>query len=132
MSAERLAAVDRKIRHLNPMATIHHTRNGEIDLGQVLNVRAFDLEAKLQIDGALLDDHTHEHDATVRSFVLKQNRPIDINRFMLWMNGFAQEHGDDLFRTKGIFYAWGFRVWYRYDIERDIEEILSQQVGLGK
>ena len=28
---------------------------------------------------------------------------------MLWMNEMAQQRGDDLYRTKGIFYAQGFR-----------------------
>jgi G3E family GTPase len=32
-----------------------------------------------------------------------------MNRFSLWMNRMAQERGDDLYRTKGIFNAQGFR-----------------------
>lgn len=109
LSTERLAAVDRMIRTLNPMAAIFHTSNGEIDIAKVMNVGAFDLEVKLKVDPAFLDDHAHEHDAAVKSFVLTERRPIDFNRFSIWMSAFAQEHGDDLFRTKGIFYARGFR-----------------------
>jgi G3E family GTPase len=109
LDADRLEAVDRMIRRLNPMATIFHTSNGEIDIAKVMDVGVFDLEVKLKVDPAFLDDHEHEHDAAVKSFVLKETRPIDFNRFTIWMNGFAQDHGDDLFRTKGIFYARGFR-----------------------
>jgi G3E family GTPase len=109
LSPERLAAVDQMIRKLNPMARIHHTSNGEIDLAQVLDVGAFDLEVKLQVDPEFLGDHEHQHDAAVRSFVLTETRPIDVNRFTIWMNAYALEHGDDLFRSKGIFHARGFR-----------------------
>ncbi|PSB08397.1 cobalamin biosynthesis protein CobW, partial [filamentous cyanobacterium CCP2] len=35
-------------------------------------------------------------------------QPIDINKFSLWMNEVAQEKGEDLYRTKGLFYAQGF------------------------
>jgi G3E family GTPase len=109
LTPERLAAVDRMIRHLNPMATIHHTSNGEIDIADVMDVGAFDLEVKLKADPEFLGDHQHQHDAAIGSFVLTEIRPIDFNRFTIWMNGFAQAHGDDLFRSKGIFYARGFR-----------------------
>lgn len=109
LSAAQLESVERRIRGLNPLAAIHHTTNGVIDLGSVLNVGAFDLEAKLQIEPDLLEDHLHEHDDAVKSYVLTESRPIDMNRFMSWMNKHAAEHGDDLFRTKGIFNARGFR-----------------------
>ena len=108
LDAEGVARVERKLRVLNPMAPIHHTTNGEIDLSKVINVGAFDLEAKLLIDADILTDHEHEHDAAIASHVFREKRPIDINRFMLWMNDFAMAHGDDLYRSKGIFYAQGF------------------------
>jgi len=34
---------------------------------------------------------------------------VDVNRLMTWMGGLAERRGDDLFRTKGIFYANGFQ-----------------------
>lgn len=106
---EQVASVEAKVRKLNPLAVIHHTANAEIDIGKVLNVGAFDLVQKLDVDPEFLGDHEHEHDAAVGSFVLHEERPIDINRFALWMNEMAQQRGDDLYRTKGIFYAQGFR-----------------------
>lgn len=108
-TAEQVAAIEAKIRKLNPLAIIHHTTDAAIDIGKVLNVGAFDLVQKLEVDPEFLGDHEHEHDPAVGSFVLHEARPIDINRFVLWMNQMAQERGDDLYRTKGIFYAQGFR-----------------------
>jgi G3E family GTPase len=108
VSSEQVAPVEQHIRRLNPMAKIYRTINSEVDLACVLDVGAFDLVQKLEVDPAFLDDHEHEHDAAIGSFVLEERRPIDLNRLMIWMNGMAQARGDDLFRTKGIFYANGF------------------------
>jgi G3E family GTPase len=104
----RLDALSQRLRRLNPTASIYFTRDGEVDLARVLDTRAFELEAKLQIDPAFLDDHAHEHDAAVTSFVVTQSRSLDIERFMAWMTGYAARHGDTLLRTKGIFHAHGF------------------------
>jgi G3E family GTPase len=108
VSPESLAKVTQHIRALNPVARIIHTTQSEVDLDAVLNTGAFELEAKLKVDPEFLGDHEHEHDDRIKSYVLTESRPIDINRFMLWMNDYAQAHGENLLRTKGIFYARGF------------------------
>jgi G3E family GTPase len=109
VSNEDVARIERKVRELNPLARVYHTTNSEIDLDRIINVGAFELEAKLEVDPKFLEDLEHEHDAAVGSFVLHEERPLDINKFMLWMNAMAQARGDDLYRTKGVFYARGFR-----------------------
>lgn len=106
---DKIREVEARVRKLNPLAIIHHTANADIDVGKVIGVGAFDLMQKLEVDPQFLDDHEHEHDADVTSFVIEETRLVDINRFALWMNQLAQERGDDLYRTKGIFNAQGFR-----------------------
>jgi G3E family GTPase len=108
VSRAKVRAIESKIRRLNPLAVFHHTKNADIDIAKVVNVGAFDVSQKLEVDPEFLSDHEHEHDAAVGSFVLREDRPIDINRFALWMNDIAQARGNDLYRTKGIFYAHGF------------------------
>lgn len=108
ISPEELAVVEQRLRVLNPIAKIHHTEFSVIDLPLILGVGAFDLEVKLDVDPSFLDALEHEHDAAVGSFALTSEKPIDMNRFMLWMNDLAQEKGEDLYRTKGLFYAQGF------------------------
>jgi G3E family GTPase len=107
-SPAQVQAIESRIRKLNPLATLHRTTNADIDIAKVVDVGAFDLVQKLEVDPEFLSDHEHEHDAAVGSFVLQEDRPIDINRFALWMNDIAQARGEDLYRTKGIFYAQGF------------------------
>jgi G3E family GTPase len=105
----QLKAVEAKVRALNPLARIHFTINAEIDVDQVIGVGAFDLVQKLDVDPGFLEDHEHEHDQAVGSFILEESRPIDLNRFSIWLNDIAQTRGQDLYRTKGIFNANGFR-----------------------
>ena len=109
VSESQVAEVERMIRTLNPFARIHYTEHSTIGLDKVFGVGAFDLDAKLEVDPTFLDDLEHEHDQSVGSFFLREDRPIDINRFMLWLTPLLQERGEDLFRSKGIFYAQGFK-----------------------
>lgn len=109
VSKEQLAAAERRIRSFNPFAKIHHTEQSVIDLDKVFGVGAFDLDAKLQVDPTFLDDLEHEHDDEVGSFVITEDRMIDINRFMVWLTPLLMQRGEDIYRTKGIFNAQGFK-----------------------
>ena len=106
---EAVARIERKVRSLNPLARIHRSAQGVIDLALILDSNAFQLEAKLQVDPAFLEDHEHEHDPAISSFVLRESRPIDMNRFMTWMTPLLQEQGDRVLRTKGVFNAHSFK-----------------------
>lgn len=104
-----LEQIEAKVRALNPLAIIHYTTNAEIELEHVIGIGAFDLVQKLEVDPKFLEDHDHEHDDEVGSFIIEESRPIDLNRFNLWLNDIAQNLGNDLYRTKGIFHARGFQ-----------------------
>lgn len=106
---DQLANIESKVRKLNPMARVHYTTNAEIEIDQVINIGAFDLVQKLDVDPKFLDDIEHEHDDQVRSFIFEDSRAIDLNRFNVWLNEVAQSMGNDLYRTKGVFNARGFR-----------------------
>jgi|TARA_B110000971_G_scaffold221701_1_gene270007 G3E family GTPase len=109
VSADELKNVEILIRLSNKFAKIYFTENSEIDLDKVVGVGAFELEAKLQVDPTFLEDLEHEHDQAVGSFVLREERPIDMNRFMLWLTPILMERGEDIYRSKGIFNAQGFK-----------------------
>lgn len=107
-SSEQLERIERRVRTLNPLARLHRTDHGVISLDKILNVNAFQLDAKLEIDPAFLDDHEHEHDPAIASFVLRETRPIDMNRFMSWISILLKNQGDAVLRTKGVFNAHSF------------------------
>ncbi len=106
----RLAEVELRVRALNPFATIRRTERCGIELAEVLDRRAFDLDRILAEDPEFLDDHHghhhdhhhHHHDDDIQSLSLTVDRPVDVERFDAWLRGVAQEKGQDLLRYKGI------------------------------
>ena len=109
VSSEELKKVEQVIRKSNSIAKVYHTKNSDIEIDKVFGVGAFELGEKLQLDPTLLEGTEHEHDQSVGSFVLREERPIDMNRFMIWLNEMLLERGEDMYRTKGIFNALGFK-----------------------
>lgn len=107
-SEDQLVRAEKLVRSLNPLARMTRAEHSKVDLSQIINVNAFQLEAKLQVDPAFLDEHEHEHDPAISSVVLREERPIDMNRFMSWMAPLLQAEGDRYLRTKGVFHAKGF------------------------
>lgn len=107
-SEDLLQRVEEKLRALNPLARLIRSSYSKVDLSKLLNVNAFQLEAKLQVDPEFLNDHEHEHDPSISSLVLREEKPIDMNRFMSWMAPILQQEGGQYLRTKGVFNAKGF------------------------
>jgi G3E family GTPase len=103
-----LRHLEQRIARLNPMAKVYRTTQSKIDLSLILSTNAFQLDAKLQVDPKFLDDHEHQHDASIGSIVLREDRPVDMNRFMLWISRLVQEQAGGILRTKGVFNAHGF------------------------
>lgn len=107
-SEEHLQRIEQRVRTLNPMARMIRSDHSVVDLASILNVNAFQLEPKLQVDPEFLGDHEHEHDPAISSIVLREERPIDMNRFMSWMGPLLTQEGDRYLRSKGVFNAKGF------------------------
>ncbi|QQO23471.1 GTP-binding protein [Bradyrhizobium diazoefficiens] len=100
---DALATVERRIRNINPYATIHRTERCEIDLAQVLGRDAFNLDRVLEVEpGFLTEEHDHEHDEGIGSLSLVADRPMKPNRFVSWIQDVTQRFGPDILRMKGI------------------------------
>ncbi len=125
VSAEELAAVERRIRAINPTAQIHRTKKSEIALDRILDRGAFDLQRITELDPHFLPDHDctdacdhHDHDhhhhdhahdhadhvsaAGIASVSLSSTRPLDPEKLLPWLNRITQERGPDILRLKGI------------------------------
>ena len=66
VSAQELDALQHRLRHMNPRAPQKVVHFGEVALSEVLDLRGFNLNAKLEIDPDFLSadeghDHGHEH-----------------------------------------------------------------------
>jgi G3E family GTPase len=103
VTAEALAAVERRIRSLNPQARLHRTERANLPIDRVLGQGGFDLTRILEVEPSFLSgEDGHEHDSNVTSVSFELDRPVNAERFNAWIGGLLAEKGQDLLRTKGI------------------------------
>ena len=117
MTPEQLDEVEARIRAINPYARLHRAKKCAVDIGEVLDRRAFDLDRILDIepDFLVVDDHDHEHDHSEHTHGLKHYHDeemqsisarfegdLDPKKFMPWINQITQTQGPNILRCKGI------------------------------
>ena len=63
ISTQEKDALIHRLKHMNPRAPIEAVHFGEVDLSKVLDLRGFNLNAKLEVDPDFLqaDEHDHSH-----------------------------------------------------------------------
>jgi G3E family GTPase len=102
------AEVERMIKAINPYAEIRRATKSDVPLDAVIGRDAFNLARILEKEPDFLsgEDH-HEHDSEVNSVSFEVSRPIDAEKFNVWINQLLQSKGQDLLRTKGILHYAG-------------------------
>ena len=108
VTPDELAAVEAEIRKINRFATIHRTQRSAVDITQVMNRGAFDLQRILaDVQPDFLTDTDHEHNDDINSMSFEVSQPIDAEKFNAWISQLLQEKGQDILRTKGILHYAG-------------------------
>jgi G3E family GTPase len=110
VAAAELEKIEVTIRTLNPFAKIHHTNRCDVDLREILDRGAFDLERILELDSEFLHGGNHIHDhgpnpihsQDIKSVSLSAEYPIDAQNFDVWINDILMTQGQNILRTKGI------------------------------
>ncbi|MDR4460286.1 MAG: GTP-binding protein [Nitrospirales bacterium] len=102
VDAEDVQRLDERVRAINAMAKIYRTRDARIEVDRLLNVGAFDLGRKLEIDPNFLGEEAHQHDPTVYSVSLTEKGQVDEARVNDWLREVLAGMGTDIFRMKGI------------------------------
>ena len=127
--AASVAALERRIRGINEGAQILRSSHAQVDLGRILGIGGFDAATSLvsadphflDADEHVCDAHcdadpehahkhahahaaaaAHRHDPSVDSVSLLFDSPFDKPRLETWLTRFLADHGDDVFRLKGI------------------------------
>jgi G3E family GTPase len=95
-----LAQTEALIRDLNPHAEIFRTDHSHVNLGQLLDMNAFDVDRKLAVDPRFLDELEHRHHSDIASMAFRFDRPFVIEKF----ENFVQELSakEKVYRSKGI------------------------------
>ena len=118
-----LAEVEARIRAINPYARLHRTVRSQVDIAEVLDRNAFDLDRILDIEPQFLtaDSHDHDHhhdhghdhhhdhgglkhyhDEDMQSISIKTDKPLDPDKFFPWVQNLVATDGKDILRSKGI------------------------------
>jgi G3E family GTPase len=130
VSTEDLDALTHRLKHMNPRAPIQTVHFGEVALSKVLDLKGFNLNAKLDIDPDFLkeDDHGHDHhdhdhmhgehcdhpshakeqghhhhhDDDVKSFVYRAIKPFSPAKLEDFLGAIVNVYGPRMLRYKGV------------------------------
>ena len=97
-----------KIRTINGLAKLFETKHSNIPIGDILNIKAFDLNARVELDPTVVQEyHEHKHDDSIQSLYFEESKALDMERFARFMELVIGELGNQLLRYKGVIYAAG-------------------------
>jgi len=156
VSAEDTDALIHRLKHMNPRAPIEKAHFGEVAIAKVLDLRGFNLNAKLDIDPDFLkaDDHDHAHhdhdhehgehcdhpshqhdhghghhhhvDDDVKSFVYRATRPFDPARLEDFLGAIVNIYGPRMLRYKGVLDMNGTQ---RKVIFQGVHQLMGSDLG---
>ena len=97
ISPEDLQELEYKIKNLNRAARIYQTRNSDVEIAKVLDLRSLEIEAKAQDHD---DDHKHTEDISTVSIVTPGD--LDGVKLSQWFRQLLADFGQSIMRMKGI------------------------------
>ena len=107
VSEAEVKALSERIRRMNPRAPVKKVHFGEMPIGEILDIRGFNLNAILELDPEFLGDTHHEHHDEVESFVFRSEKPFNGDKLEQFLSGMIQVYGPDLLRYKGVLWMKG-------------------------
>lgn len=103
VTGPQVTEVEARIRALNKSCPIVRCERARIDLGQILDVRAFSLRKALEIDPEFMAlDAEHVHDDTISSVGIHRPGECDLGRLEQWLANLLTTEGQHIFRMKGV------------------------------
>ncbi|MGB4059300.1 MAG: GTP-binding protein [Burkholderiaceae bacterium] len=154
VSADELDALTHRLKHMNPRAPIEKVHFGEVALSKVLDLKGFNLNAKLDIDPDFLkeDDHGndhahhdhahgehcdhpshaheqghhHHHDDDVKSFVYRATKPFSPAKLEDFLGAIVNVYGPRMLRYKGVLHMEGTE---RKVIFQGVHQLMGSDLG---
>jgi len=120
-------ALHARLMHMNPRAPIQGISKGVVPLDAVLDLKGFNLNAKLDIDPHFLESEDHDHSTCghdhghdhhdhhghaghtdrIQSFVFRSDKPFDHKKLEDFLGGILEVFGEKMLRYKGVLYVKG-------------------------
>jgi G3E family GTPase len=154
--AGQLDELKARLKRINPRAPISHSDFGRAPLAEVLDLRGFNLNDKLDIDPAFLSadeaqghHHAHDHDGEhehvhteacdhsndhhhahhsddIAAFVFKSERPFDAARLDEFLGSLVNVFGPRMLRYKGVLLMDGAD---RKVVFQGVHQIMGSDLG---
>ena len=145
VDAVALGALKTRLARINPRAPISLCAFGRTDMGDLLALRGFHLNDKLELDPAFLDaadehvhvhseacqhehdDHHHSgHSDAIAAFVFKSARPFDSARLDEFLGSLVQVFGPRMLRYKGVLWMDGAE---RKVVFQGVHQLMGSDLG---
>ncbi|MDC8760446.1 CobW family GTP-binding protein [Janthinobacterium fluminis] len=153
VDAAALALLTPRLKRINPRAPIAHMDFGRTPLAEVLDIRGFNLNDKLELDPDFLaaetaheHEHEHEHGAAcaadcaapghhhhhaghsddIAAFVFHSARPFDSAKLDEFLGGLVQVYGPRMLRYKGVLLMQGAD---RKVVFQGVHQIMGSDLG---
>ncbi|HWT72570.1 MAG TPA: GTP-binding protein [Oxalicibacterium sp.] len=148
VDAAALQALTDRLKRINPRAPIATADFGRVPIADVMDLRGFNLNDKLDIDAEFLsveehghvhdehcghDHHDHSHDHhhghhsdDIAAFVFSSDRPFNTAKLDEFLGGLVQVHGPQMLRYKGVLWMEGAD---RKVIFQGVHQILGTDIG---
>jgi len=142
ISPEKLLLLENIILGLNPQARIFRTVHSRVNLGELLDVNAFDLDRRLIADPEFLDELKERYHSDISSFSFRFDQPFAMERLEAELRELSEKAR--VYRSKGflwiagtprraVFHGVNNRFTVYWDRLWDKEETRSSQlVFIGK
>jgi G3E family GTPase len=104
---EENQALIKRLKQMNPRAQVKKVHFGDTPIGEILDIRGFNLNAILELDPEFLGDTEHSHHDEVESFVFRSDKPFNGDKLEQFLSGMIQVYGPDLLRYKGVLWMKG-------------------------
>ena len=133
VTAEQVTTLETRLKRINPRAPIMRADFGKVPIAEILDIRGFNLNEKLDIDPDFLKEAAHEHHDhdcdehcghdhghdhahghahgshtdDIAAFVYRSDRPFDPARLEEFVAGLVQAFGPRMLRYKGVLWLKG-------------------------
>ncbi len=155
VDAEQVSELRQRLVRMNPRATISTADFGQVAISEVLDLKGFNLNAKLELDPDFLqaeqeEEHVHDehcghdhadhqhnhhnehnhhharHSDDIAAFVFKSDRPFNTGKLDEFLGGLVQVFGPRMLRYKGVLLMDGAD---RKVIFQGVHQIMGTDVG---
>jgi G3E family GTPase len=105
VDSAHLERVEAQARELNPHAQQFRTNHSQVNLKELLDMHAFDLDRKLEADPEFLNELQQRHHHDIVSFSFTFDRPFSLEKFEAFVGQISER--EKIYRSKGFLYLQG-------------------------